>query len=430
MTPAARIQSVIDLLQKTGASRIPMDGTVGDYMRGRRFIGGKDRAAIVERLYAITRAHARLGWWLAQKGAGDTPRTRTIAWLTLGEGLKADTIANLFDGSRYGAPALSEAEESLARMLENHTIDHPDMPDSNRAECPPQWESRLRARFGVDFEKEMAAMIPPATLDLRVNVRRLSREDAAASLKKDGVKTVPTPYSPWGLRAENKAFLSKTKAFTKGLIEIQDEGSQLIAFLCGAQPGIQVLDYCAGAGGKTLAIAAAMNNKGRIIACDIDAGRLTKGRVRFKRAGVNDIIETRPLSDEKNRKWLRRQKGTFDVTLVDAPCSGTGTWRRNPDLRWRAFGPSLEELLTTQAEIMDKAAKTVKPGGRFVYATCSLLTEENEDQVTAFREKNQDFDIIDVSSLIPSLGSGPFMRLSSARHGTDGFFAAVLQKKA
>ncbi len=429
MTPAARIQSVIDLLQKTADSRVPMDGTVGDYMRGRRYIGSKDRAAIVERLYAIVRARARLGWWLDRQGVAPTPRNTVIAWLCLAEGLKAGNTGRLFDGSQYGPAPLSPEEEKLAQALDVHKLDHPDMPEAVRAECPAVWEEKLRAAFGEAFVEEMAGMIPPAPLDLRVNIRRITREDAAASLEKDGVKTAPTHWSPWGLRAEGKAFLSKTKAFTKGLIEIQDEGSQLIAFLSGAQPGAQVLDYCAGAGGKTLALAAAMNNKGRIVACDIDPGRLAKGRIRFKRAGVHDIIEVRPLSDEKNRKWLRRQKGTFDAVLVDSPCSGTGTWRRNPDLRWRAFGPSLDELLAVQAEILDKAAKTVKPGGRLVYATCSLLREENENQAAAFLARNQDFEILPVSSVMPALDMGDFMRLSPARHKTDGFFAALLQKK-
>jgi 16S rRNA (cytosine967-C5)-methyltransferase len=433
MTPAARLQAVLDLLEKIDASRIPMDGTVGDYMRNRRYIGGKDRAAVAERLYMIVRAHARLDWWLARAKADDTPRNRALAWLSLGEGMEPKYVEQLFDASTYGPTELNPDEHALLPHFKSLALDHPDMPDSVRAECPPAWEEKLRAQFGDAFEAEMKAMIPPATLDLRVNLRKIGREDAAKSLAKDKVETVLTRLSPWGLRAKSKAFLSETKAFTKGLVEIQDEGSQLIALVGDPQPGMQVLDYCAGSGGKTLALAAAMNNKGRIVACDIEENRLAKIRPRLKRSGVADIVEVRPLSDEKNRKWLRRQKGTFDLVLVDAPCSGTGTWRRNPDLRWRQFGPSLEQLIVTQAEILDRVAKTVKPGGKLVYATCSLVREENEAQVEAFLQREPDFTVLPMAQAWPG-GSPPcdgdFMRLTPLRHETDGFFAAVLVRTA
>ena len=435
MTPSARVQAVFEIMQRIESARIPMDGTVGDYMRHRKYIGAKDRANIVERAYSIVRAYARLCWWIAKQGREPAPRLLLLAWLVLGEGVEASRIETLFDGSTYGPQSLGEDELAFIQALERHTLDHPDMPEAARVECPPEWEVPMRARFGGDFVREMTAMMDSAPLDLRVNLRKLTREQAMQSLQKDRVETSPTRWSPWGLRAKGKAFLSHTKAFVKGMIEIQDEGSQLIAFLCHAQAGQQVLDYCAGAGGKTLALAAAMNNKGRIVACDIEESRLMKARPRFKRAGVADIIEVRPLSDEKNRKWLRRQKGTFDCVLVDAPCSGTGTWRRNPDMRWRAFGPKLEELRTTQAEILDRVGKTVKPGGRLVYATCSLLREENEAQVEAFLLRDPGFEILPLERAWPGEEgeppcAGPFMRLTPGQHNTDGFFAAVLVRKA
>jgi 16S rRNA (cytosine967-C5)-methyltransferase len=193
---------------------------------------------------------------------------------------------------------------------------------------------------------------------------------------------------------------------------------------------MQVIDFCAGAGGKTLALADAMRTKGRIVAMDTDARRLEKARPRFKRARVSDIVEVRPLSDERSRKWLKRQKGTFDLVLADVPCTGTGTWRRNPDMRWRVYGPPLDELLTAQAEILERVARTVKPGGRLVYATCSLLPEENERQVEAFLARHPEFEAVppDVPGL--ELGAGPYLRLTPLRHNTDGFFAAVLERKA
>jgi len=428
MTPAARIKATIDILGHLAKSPVPMDATIGDYMRSRRYIGGRDRADIAERVYNIVRAWARLGWWLEKTGCRDTPRNRVIFWLALAELKGGDLdIATLFSGGKYGPEPLTPAESEQAAALKGRSLEDPAMPEAVRVECPPEYEERLRACFGADFMEEMAAMIGGATLDLRVNTSKASRDDVQAALRKDRVHTDPTPYAVSGLRARNKAFLSKTKAFIKGWIDIQDEGSQLIAQICDAHPGMQVLDYCAGGGGKTLALADAMRNKGRIVAMDIDKRRLEKARPRFKRAGVSDIIEVRPLDDERNRKWLKRQKGTFDLVLADVPCTGSGTWRRNPDMRWRQFGPPLAELLAVQAEILERVARIVKPGGRLVYATCSLLPEENEHQVEAFLQRHPEFAPVVPDA--PGVAPGqPYLRLTPRQHNTDGFFAAVLQK--
>lgn len=427
MKPSARIQACIDILSAERIGRVPLDALVGDYMRNRRYIGAKDRAEIAERIYAMTRAQGRIGWWLAHHQAPDTPRARVLAWLSLGEHCSPTRIADLCDGTKFAPEPLNEQETRFIAAVSGKVLDDGCVPEAVRLECPPIYEASLRGYFGDAFAAEMAALLKPATLDLRVNVFALARENAQNSLAKDGVETAPTPYSPWGLRCEAKAFLSKTKAMNKGWIEIQDEGSQLIAHVCGAAPGMQVLDYCAGGGGKTLALAAAMQRKGRIVAMDTDEKRLEKGRLRYKKAGIADIIEVRPLSDERHRKWLKRQKGTFDIVLLDVPCTGTGTWRRNPDARWRAYGPDLAALLPVQAEIMDKTASVVKEGGRLVYATCSLLPEENEAQVEAFLARHPEFELL---PLEPALGLGaPFLRLTPHRHGTDGFFAAVMKRK-
>ena len=426
MKPASRIEATIDILSKGHLARVPLDSTVGDYMRVRRYIGAKDRSEIAERVYNVTRAHARLGWWLEKNSSENTPRNRVIAWLVLGEGCGMKRLGDLFDGSQYAPDELTEAEHALIAALEGKTLDEPEMSEAVRGECPLDFEVRLRELFGDRFLPEMQAMLQPATLDLRVNLFLAEKEKVIKFLEADNVKTSETPYSPWGLRCEGKAFLSRTKAFQKGWIEIQDEGSQLISYLCGAKPGMQVLDYCAGAGGKTLGLAAAMQRKGRIVAMDTDEKRLMKGRERYKKAQLADIIEVRPLSDDRHRRWLKRQKGTFDIVLLDVPCSGTGTWRRNPDMRWRVYGPQVEELTQIQAEILEKASPCVKPGGTLVYATCSLLREENEAQVAAFLERHPEFT---VAALDESLGLGsPFMRLTPLRHGTDGFFAAVLRR--
>ncbi len=425
MKPASRIQAAIEILEKLAPARQPMDTIVGDYMRSRKYIGAKDRREVVETVYDIARTSARLHWWLEKEKQENTPRNVLIAYLALVKKIELKRFDDLFDGSNYAPAALNEQEEKFAGKLTGQELEHPDMPVETRVECPPDYAAKLQKYFGADFEKEMAAMLAAATLDLRVNIFLLKREKAKESLQSDGVETDETPFSPWGLRAKEKIFISKTKAFAKGLVEIQDEGSQLIAYVCDVKPGMQVLDYCAGGGGKTLALAAAMNRKGRIVAMDTEEKRLAKGRERYRKAQLADIIEVRPLSDEKQRKWLRRQKDNFDVVLLDVPCTGTGTWRRNPDMRWNVYGPSLEELLAVQAEILEKVVPAVKPGGRIVYATCSLLPDENEVQVKKFLAAHPEFEIVPVDE---KLGN-PFMRLTPLRHGTDGFFAAVLRKK-
>lgn len=420
MTPAARIQAVIDLLEKINASRIPMDSVCGDYFRVRRYIGSQDRAEIAARIYDVVRHHARLAWRLEQAALEDIPRNRLLAFLTLSETDKR--IGDLFNGAKHSPASLTSGEEEALERLMNISMEN--CPEAIRAECPPEHEQRLREVFGENFAVEMEAMLHAAPLDLRVNSFKCTREKAQKFLEADNVETDVTPYSPWGLRCRAKAFLSRTKAFSKGWIDIQDEGSQLIAVIAEPGPGMQVLDYCAGAGGKTLALAAAMQNKGRIVAMDLDERRLAKAAPRIKKAGVSDIIELRPLSEERHQKWLKRQKGTFDLVLVDVPCSGSGTWRRNPDMRWRTYGPSLEELQEIQSEILEKVAPRVKPGGRLVYATCSLFREENESRIEEFLLQHKDFSLALIET---DYAAGGIMRLSPYRTETDGFFAAVMQ---
>ena len=423
MKPASRIQACIDVLERiTENTRVPMDTVVGDYMRQRRYIGSKDRSEIAERLYEMMRSHARLGWWLEKEGVEDTARNRVIFWLILGEGTEEKRFKDLFDSSKYAPEELNETETAFLKLC-GQSIDHEDMPEAVRAECPPLYEEKLKDYFGDDFETEMKAMLKPATLDLRVNIFTCNIEKAKNFLEAGGVQTDETPLSPWGLRCRSKAYLAKTKAFAKGWVEIQDEGSQLIAHMCGVEPGMQVLDYCAGAGGKTLALACAMQRKGRIVAMDNVQRRLDKGRSRYKKAHIADIIELRHI--DENAKWLKRQKGKFDVVLTDVPCSGTGTWRRNPDMRWTTYGPSLEELVEIQGEILEKVAGLVKPGGKLVYATCSLLQEENEHRVEAFLEAHPEFEV----QPCPEELGNPYMRLTPHRHATDGFFAAILKRK-
>lgn len=433
MKQGARIESAIDITRRISMSHIPMDNTLRDYLKFKRYIGSKDRAAIVELVYNVMRATARITWWLEKLEIKDTARTRIISYLCLAEEKNKFHMDQFFDGEKHSPEALTDEENKLIKALEGQALDHPDMPDHVRAECPPWAVDRLKALYGDKFEEELKAMLPPATLDLRVNTLKGSVQEAQDSLAAQDVIAHRTPYSNVALRVEGKSYMSATKAFLKGFVEIQDEGSQLISLVCGVKPGMRVLDFCAGGGGKTLGLAAQMENKGNITAMDNDARRLEKGRRRYRKADVHNV-ELRCLEDEQHRKWLRRQKGTMDVVLVDAPCSSSGTWRRNPDLRWNQYGPSIDKIKVMQEEILDRVADKVKPGGRLVYATCSLFVEENEEQVYKFLKNHPDYVILPLSELWDDAWgkrpeSEPFLRLSPLQSDTDGFFAAILQRK-
>lgn len=437
MKHAARYQACIEILAKIQSRSLPMDLVVGDYMRNRRYIGSTDRAFIAETVYNVIRHYGRINWCCEQINAKADARILLAVFLLVFDSQELPEIETVYNGTRYAPEELSESEKKILLSIADRQISfEQDMPSHVKTECPVLYKDRLKNRFGPDFEREMKAFINPAPLDLRVNIATMDREKTALSLQKDGVKTTPTPYSPWGLRCLEKAYLGKTNAYRNGEVEIQDEGSQLIAYLAGAEPGMQVLDYCAGGGGKTLAMAAAMGGKGRLVAMDIDGRRLKKANQRLKRAGCRDIIEIRPLDEKRHARWLKRQTGKFDVVLVDVPCSGTGTWRRNPDSRWFQYGPDLEDLTAIQSEILENVCHTVKPGGRLVYATCSILQEENDDRIAAFLKTRPEFEIVPAETLWPVAAKTPdifkgenFMKLTPLRAGTDGFFAAVLEKR-
>ncbi len=431
MTPAARLAAAIELLAAVESNpRKPADAVANDYFRGRRFIGGGDRRAVSERAWDVLRARRRLDWWLAQAGVPGNPRLLVAASL-LTQGWSLDGVAQSYSGGQFGPTALSAAERAALRKLEGHTRDHPEMPVSVRLEVPDWVLPFLQARFGADLGDEMAAMGEPAPLDLRVNLLKGTREAAQAALAAEGLDSTPTALSPWGLRIESRRAVTSGKAFQSGLVEIQDEGSQLVAALVGARPDMRVADWCAGAGGKTLALAMAMENRGHIAACDVSAPRLDGAVRRLRRAGVHNV--ERHLV-EPGDKWAKRRAGTFDRVLVDAPCTGTGTWRRNPDARLRLGENDLAELRPKQAMILEQAARLVRNGGRLVYATCSLFLEENEAQVDAFVAAHPDFSVVPLARAwglaAPPPGPGPYLSLTPRRHHTDGFFAAVLERAA
>ena len=297
----------------------------------------------------------------------------------------------------------------------------------------PEWlEPYLERVFGKSLEREMAALNASAPIDLRVNLLKTDRETARRALAAAGVRTEPTPWSPIGLRLAERMPLSGLTAFKDGLFDVQDEGSQIAALLAGARPGMRVVDFCAGAGGKTLALAAGMANRGKLVACDVSARRLERAARRLRRAGVGNV-ERRTLASERD-KWVKRHAGGFDRVFVDVPCLGTGTWRRNPDAKWRSRPEDLAELVERQQQILRSAARLVRPGGRLVYATCSLLREEDEAQSEAFLADAPDFSLVPAARAWEetiggnSPGGEDYLFLTPARHGTDGFFVAVFER--
>lgn len=431
MTPAARLQAALDLIGDVDAVARPADAVIAAFFRSRRKMDDRDRGAILALLSAQLRHRARLGWWLARCGRDDTPRNRLLAWMVLGEGRTPDQVKRLFQGGKFAPAALTDAEFALLKTLEGGTIEHPEMPEEVRVECPDWAAAPLRRRFGNAFAAEMRALLTPPTLDLRVNTIKASRDAMLAELKALGLPAAPSRIAPHGIRIDERMSLARLPGLKTGALEIQDEGSQLVAMLVDARPGDRVVDVCAGAGGKTLAIAAQMQGKGHIVACDVNEGRLKRCAERLRKAGLHNA-ETRLLSSETD-KWIKRRKGGYDRVLVDAPCSGTGTWRRNPDARWRPpEDKGLDNLVSLQARILASAARLVKPGGRLVYATCSMLPEENEDQITAFLAAHPAFRVVPLAEAAPHVPSahGTYLSLTPARHDTDGFFAAVLQRAA
>ncbi|MBI3440798.1 MAG: RsmB/NOP family class I SAM-dependent RNA methyltransferase [Proteobacteria bacterium] len=416
MIPAARIQAVIELLATIIATPRPADSSVSAYFRARRFIGSKDRAAISTRIFRVMRAWHRLGWWIRRCHCDVNARTLVIADLMFEREHSLDSIIATFSGEQYTPRQLNETELKMAKSMDRQNLEHPHMPPREKSECPEWAFDMLQKGLGKKFEEEMRAMLVAAPMDLRVNTLKSTRDKVLAQLIKDGIKAEAGRHSPLSIRVFGRPQVAQHPLYRDGSFEIQDEGSQMIALLADAKPGEQVVDFCAGAGGKTLALGAAMNNKGRIVAMDVLGERLEKAKLRFRRAGLHNV-ETRHLTSERD-KWIKRHQHHFDLVLIDAPCTGTGTWRRSPDQRWRVLGPSIDELLPLQRNILDSACRMVKPGGRIVYATCSLLQEENEHQIEAFLKTHPEFEI-----------KGEFMKLTPASHDTDGFFAAVLTRK-
>jgi 16S rRNA (cytosine967-C5)-methyltransferase len=419
MHPNALLELATDLLHKVMQFDSPADGVVSAFFRGHRDLGSRERHTLAETTYTVLRQRL-LFQHLAQSGKGELERRLVLL------GWQGNT--------GFLRAALSEVEQHWLEQVS--AIDREALPDKLRHNLPEWLAEPLQARLGDEFWPLVKSLNAPAPLDLRVNTFKAKREDVQAAFAAANIDAEPTPHSPWGLRVQGKPALNKLDVFTRGDVEVQDEGSQLLALLTDAKRSEMVVDFCAGAGGKTLALGAAMRNTGRLYAFDTSGHRLAALKPRLARSGLSNVYPVQ-IAHERDER-IKRLAGKIDRVLVDAPCSGLGTLRRNPDMKWRQSPGAVNELHDKQVAILSSASRLLKPGGRLVYATCSLLEAENEDIALAFSELHgRDFKPLPAAEALArahvasadTLVSGDFMRLWPHRHGTDGFFAALWERR-
>lgn len=431
MTPAARISAAIEVLTDIEARRRPANDALKDWGLAHRFAGSGDRAAIAGLVYDALRRRASSTYVMGEA----TPRANMLGMLRLERDLDVEGIAALFSDARFAPAPMSDAEweRVVAASLD-------DAPPHIAGDYPEWLDASFASIFGEARAEEGAALAARAPLDLRVNTLKAERDKETAELAE--YKAEPTGWSPVGLRiivspgAKSPAIQSEP-SFIKGGIEIQDEGSQLAALFSGAMPGEQVVDLCAGGGGKTLALAAMMENTGQIFATDTDKRRLSPIHARLERAGVRNVQVRTPRGATDTLEDL---KGSIDLVLIDAPCTGTGSWRRNPDAKWRMRPGALEIRQKEQAAVLDRAVPLLKPGGRIAYITCSVLDEENGAQIRAFLARHPGFSVEKPDQVAAALGERGYLFSKAAlisaegllmtprRTGTDGFFVSILRR--
>jgi 16S rRNA (cytosine967-C5)-methyltransferase len=432
MTPAARLSAAIDLVDAIDTQRIPAAKALKEWGTAHRYAGSGDRAAIAGLIWDVLRRRASSAWTMDD----DSPRARVLGMLKVERGMGVDAIAALCDGGRFAPASLSDAEHAA---LASRTL--VDAPPHIAGDYPEWLDGALAEMFGDERVAEATAMASRAPLDLRVNTLKAKREKMLGSLAHLGATA--TPWSPIGLRIELGADarnpgIHSEEDFIKGAIEVQDEGSQLAALLSGAKPGEQVIDLCAGAGGKTLALAAMMQGKGRLIATDHDKRQLAPIYERLSRAGVHNADVRTPKGPNDT---LSDINASADLVLIDAPCTGTGTWRRNPDAKWRMRPGALEVRQNDQIAVLDRGAALVKPGGRIAYITCSVLGAENGAQIRAFVARHPEFAVVPPAQVASVLWdkaddflaatwvSAEGLLMTPRRTGTDGFFVSVLTRQ-
>ena len=418
MHPKALLDACAELVRLTLQFNHPADAVVSRFFRDHRNLGPRERATLSETVFKVLRQKL-LFEHMARSGSG--AKERRLAILA-------------FAGPRdFVKSALNDTEKKWLDMCDSIL---PGDLMSQHIHNLPDWLARpIKEQLGDQFDALAKSLQEPGTLDLRVNDLNEKRAEVQKELTAVGIACEPTPFSPWGLRLQGKPSLAKLKAFERGAVEVQDEGSQLLALLLDAHRGEMVVDFCAGAGGKTLAIGAAMRNTGRLYAMDTSAHRLDALKPRLARSQLSNVHPAAIAHERDDR--VKRLAGKIDRVLVDAPCSGLGTLRRNPDLKWRQKPEGIAEVALTQTAILDSAARLLKSGGRLVYATCSVLPQENEDIANAFSAAHPDFvqlPVLDELTRLKvanaqTLCSGQFLRLWPHLHGTDGFFAAIWVRK-
>ena len=427
-----RIRSAMDILELMAEQHLPASIALSQWARGNRYAGSTDRAVIGHLVFDVMRQYSSL----AALMNSNEPRALVLSCLSLAWDMETAEISALCDGSQFAPEPLSEEESAF---LDKGLTD--DLPDCVRGDYPAWLEDSFAKLFGDNAVAEGQAMSQRAPVDLRVNRLKARKDKMLRALEKFGV--TPTPYSPVGLRIappqkdKKSPNVEADRTHGKGQFEIQDEGSQIVSFMAGAKPGLQVMDLCAGAGGKTLALAALMENKGQVYAYDKDAARLRPIFERVRRANVRNI-QVLEAGDEEQ---LRMQyAGKMDIVLVDAPCSGTGTWRRKPDAKWRLTPEALQQRQQQQRDVLSLAKVMPKAGGRMVYVTCSILPQENDEQIDAFLADNPDFKVIDwqkqweanLETDMPetATNSRHGLTLTPRQHGTDGFYICVMERSA
>ena len=469
MTPAARLAAAASILDRISAGKQPAEAVLKTWGTENRYAGSRDRRAVAERVYRVIRARGRLVWAM---GGREDGRALVIGSLSLIDGLPLEEIEALHSGDGYGPKPLSKQERSRIGAPAG------DLPGWVAAGLPEFVVEDFKTSFGDRWAEEAEAlMVPRAPIDLRVNAARATVAEVEAELREAGLEPERTPWSAWGLRlaAETQADIQALEAFRRGRIEVQDEGSQIACWLAGVEPGMTVVDYCAGGGGKTLGLAVqglavgaarevkpqtaapvwtptgwveapasarktagAVSSEGRLVACDVVQKRLDNIKPRLQRAGVTaELVQLGP-----NGGGVEAMVGQADVVFVDAPCTGSGAWRRRPEDAWRLKPEEVDRMHRLQMAILARAARLVKPGGRLVYVTCSMLTGENEATTDAFEEDHPSFRPLPITEALntPALtdaarrrlsdlaAGGHRLRLSPASTHTDGFFAALYER--
>jgi 16S rRNA (cytosine967-C5)-methyltransferase len=412
----AHLDIVTAALRTVLPLQYPADSALSLFFRQNPQLGVRDRGFIGENVFGILRHRL----FLESVVEIPTPRSLVLAYLARFQGLNLRELM----------PLVSEAEAKWLGHVKGLSLDT--LPLGVRAEFPEWLIKKLRGFMGDDEILDLGLSLQgPAPLDLRVNSLLADRDEIIAALARDGIETAPTPYSPLGIRLAGKPPINRHPLFLSGKVEVQDEGSQLLGYLLSPRRRDMVVDFCAGAGGKALMLGALMRSQGRIYAFDTSGKRLKNLGPRLKRSGLSNLYPQH-IANENDTK-VKRLAGKIDRVLVDAPCSGMGTLRRNPDLKWRQSAHSIEELKRKQVAILSSAANLLKPGGRLVYATCSFFPEENQEIVENFLQGHASFTLLNCAEILRQqkipVDTGTFLELSPGCHGTDGFFAAAMELK-